>query len=95
MRLGRSRRGDRIRQRERASELGQEHAAVVALVHSVLRLITVQQGPGEVLVAVKLGFAEGMAVEQVAGTINEFEGRLRGRCPEVKWCFVEPDIPRV
>ncbi|MDC0671809.1 cation diffusion facilitator family transporter [Nannocystis radixulma] len=61
----------------------------------VLRLITVQQGPGEVLVAVKLGFAEGMAVEQVAGTINEFEGRLRGRCPEVKWCFVEPDIPRV
>lgn len=61
----------------------------------VLRLITVQQGPGEVLVAVKLGFAEGMTVEQVAGTINEFEGRLRGRCPEVKWCFVEPDIPRV
>ena len=36
----------------------------------VLRLITVQQGPGEVLVAVKLGFAEGMMVEQVAGTIN-------------------------
>ncbi|MBZ5713089.1 cation diffusion facilitator family transporter [Nannocystis pusilla] len=61
----------------------------------VLRLITVQQGPGEVLVAVKLGFAEGMTVEQVAGAINEFEGRLRGRCPEVKWCFVEPDIPRV
>ncbi|WP_434415237.1 cation diffusion facilitator family transporter [Nannocystis pusilla] len=60
----------------------------------VLRLITVQQGPGEVLVAVKLGFAEGMTVEQVAGTINEFETRLRGRCPEVKWCFVEPDIPR-
>lgn len=60
----------------------------------VLRLITVQQGPGEVLVAVKLGFAEKMTVEQVAGTINEFETRLRGRCPEVKWCFVEPDIPR-
>ncbi|PCC66763.1 cation diffusion facilitator family transporter [Nannocystis exedens] len=60
----------------------------------VLRLITVQQGPGEVLVALKLGFAAGMTVEQVAGTINEFETRLRGRCPEVKWCFVEPDIPR-
>ncbi|WAS98609.1 cation diffusion facilitator family transporter [Nannocystis punicea] len=60
----------------------------------VLRLITVQQGPGEVLVAVKLGFADGMMIEQVAGTINDFEGRLRGRCPEVKWCFVEPDIPR-
>jgi cation diffusion facilitator family transporter len=60
----------------------------------VLRLITVQQGPGEVLVVSKLGFASGMSVEDVARTINDFESRLRGRCPEVKWCFVEPDIPR-
>lgn len=60
----------------------------------VLRLITMQQGPGEVLVAMKLGFAAGMTFEQVAGTINAFENRLRGRCPEVKWCFVEPDVPR-
>jgi cation diffusion facilitator family transporter len=60
----------------------------------VLRLITMQQGPGEVLVAIKLGFASGMTVEEVAFTINDFEQRLRSRCPEVKWCFVEPDIPR-
>jgi cation diffusion facilitator family transporter len=60
----------------------------------VLRLITVQQGPGEVLVAIKLGFESGLTVEGVATTINEFEHRLRARCPEVKWCFVEPDIPR-
>ncbi len=60
----------------------------------VLRLITVQQGPGEVMVAIKLGFLSGMTFEDVAATINSFEDRLRARCPEVRWCFVEPDVPR-
>lgn len=60
----------------------------------VLRLITIQQGPGEVLVTMKLGFEAGMTIEAVCGAINAFEERLRERCPEVKWCFVEPDIPR-
>lgn len=60
----------------------------------VLRLITVQQGPGEVLVAMKLGFLSGMTFEEVSATINGFETRLRARCPEVKWSFVEPDVPR-
>lgn len=60
----------------------------------VLRLITIQQGPGEVLVTMKLGFEAGMTIEAVCSTINAFEERLRERCPEVKWCFVEPDIPR-
>lgn len=60
----------------------------------VLRLITVQQGPGEVLVAMKLGFAHGMPFEELAQSINSFEDRLRARCPEIKWCFVEPDVPR-
>lgn len=60
----------------------------------VLRLITIQQGPGEVLVAMKLGFLSGMTFEEVSATINGFEDRLRARCPEVKWSFVEPDVPR-
>jgi cation diffusion facilitator family transporter len=60
----------------------------------VLRLITVQQGPGEVLVAMKLGFEHGMPFEELAQAINSFETRLRTRCPEIKWCFVEPDVPR-
>jgi cation diffusion facilitator family transporter len=61
----------------------------------VLHLITVQQGPGEVLVAMKASFAEGTAGAEVCQAINEFEAALRARCPEVRWCFVEPDIPRV
>jgi cation diffusion facilitator family transporter len=60
----------------------------------VLRLITVQQGPGEVLVVMKLGFERGMPFEELAQAINSFEERLRARCPEIKWCFVEPDVPR-
>lgn len=60
----------------------------------VLRLITVQQGPGEVLVAMKLGFEPGIPFEELAQTINAFETRLRAKCPEIKWCFVEPDVPR-
>jgi len=60
----------------------------------VLHLITVQQGPGEVIVAIKLGFTLSLTIDEVSRAINEFEERLRARAPEVHWCFVEPDIPR-
>jgi cation diffusion facilitator family transporter len=60
----------------------------------VLHLITVQQGPGEVIVAMKASFVGGSGVADVSVAINEFEATLRKRCPEVRWCFIEPDIPR-
>jgi cation diffusion facilitator family transporter len=60
----------------------------------VLHLITVQQGPGEVIVAMKASFAPGSGFADVSVAINEFETALRKRCPEVRWCFIEPDIPR-
>jgi cation diffusion facilitator family transporter len=60
----------------------------------VLHLITVQQGPSEVIVAMKLGFELTMTVETVSHAINELEDRIRARCPEVRWSFIEPDIPR-
>lgn len=60
----------------------------------VLNLITVQQGPAEVIVVIKLGFTLSLTIEEVCRAINEFEARLRARAPEVHWCFVEPDIPR-
>jgi cation diffusion facilitator family transporter len=60
----------------------------------VLNLITVQQGPGEVIVAIKLGFVLSLTNEEVCNAINEFETRLRARSPEAHWIFVEPDIPR-
>lgn len=60
----------------------------------VLHLISVQQGPGEVMLSVKIAFAESMSIESVCETINAFEKKLRDRRPEVRWIFVEPDIPR-
>jgi divalent metal cation (Fe/Co/Zn/Cd) transporter len=58
----------------------------------VLRLITVQQGPGEVLIAAKLRFEEKLTAREVTESINAFEDRVRKREPEVKWQFIEPDF---
>jgi cation diffusion facilitator family transporter len=62
-------------------------------VQEVLQLVTVQQGPGEIVVAMKVRFTSGLTsggeVEQV---INAFEDRLRAARPEARWCFIEPDL---
>jgi cation diffusion facilitator family transporter len=63
-----------------------------ARIKSVLRLITVQQGPGEVLVAAKLRFDDTLNAKEVTEAINDFEARVRKREPEVKWQFIEPDF---
>lgn len=57
----------------------------------VLRTLAVQQGPSEVMLAMKLSFTAGLSGEQLIESINAFEQRLQARAPEVKWCFVEPD----
>ncbi len=55
-------------------------------------VITVQQGPGEVLLALKVRVASHLSADQVAETINAFERDVHARCPEVRWSFVEPDL---
>ncbi len=57
----------------------------------VLRVISVQKGPNEVLVACKLQLAPALDTAGVVATINAFETRLHALCPEVRWSFVEPD----
>lgn len=63
-------------------------------VERLLNLITIQQGPGEVLVVVKLSFNESLSVREMCTEINGFEARLRADRPECRWIFCEPDIPR-
>lgn len=58
----------------------------------VLRLIAVQQGPGEVMIAAKVRFVDALPATEVANAINAFEVRVRTRLPEVRWQFIEPDI---
>jgi cation diffusion facilitator family transporter len=62
--------------------------------HRVLNCITLQQGPGEVFVSIKLSFKSGIDIDEVCRVINRFEEKLRARCPEARWIFVEPDIDR-
>lgn len=61
----------------------------------VLHVVTVQQGPGEVMVAVKIAFKDRLPIDDVCRSINEFEAKLRAARPEIRWLFVEPDIDRM
>lgn len=69
-----------------------EVISVHGKLHEVLNIITVQQGPGEVLVALKVRLAPGLSCEEVCGAINDFEVALKAKRPEVRWLFVEPDV---
>ena len=60
-------------------------------VEKVVRVLSIQQGPGEILVAMKLKFRSGIDSDQLCDVINNFERQLEERVPEVKWSFVEPD----
>jgi cation diffusion facilitator family transporter len=61
-------------------------------IERVLGLITLQQGPGEVLVAIKLKMNSGMTGDELVRAINEFERELQETRPEVRWLFAEPDF---
>jgi len=70
-----------------------EVAAADPDVEEVLRVMTVQQGPGEVVVAMKLKFRPGLRTGgELCAVINGIEERIEARCPEVKWTFMEPDV---
>jgi divalent metal cation (Fe/Co/Zn/Cd) transporter len=60
----------------------------------VIQTITMQQGPGEILVAMKLHFKGDLTIDQTVKVINATEKRLRAVMPELKWVFIEPDHPK-
>lgn len=55
-------------------------------------IVTLQQGPGEVLVALKVACSPNVSAGDLSDAINAFEKRLRAARPEAKWVFVEPDL---
>jgi cation diffusion facilitator family transporter len=69
----------------------EELAEADPIVEKLVQILSVQQGPGEILVAMKLKFRSGIDSDQLVHTINDFERALRARVPEAKWCFIEPD----
>jgi len=70
------------------NRIAQEHPSF----ERVLWLVAVQQGPGEVMVSLKVRCTPGLAIAELAAAINELEARLRADRPEVRWIFVEPDL---
>ena len=60
-------------------------------VYRVLNVLTLQQGPGEIIVAAKLQFRPGMDTDALVEAINAFERALKAKVPEVRWSFIEPD----
>jgi len=70
-----------------------EVAAADPNIVAILRVLTVQQGPGEVVAAMKVRFKPGLATGgQLCDVINQFEAKLEAKVPEVKWTFIEPDM---
>ena len=69
----------------------EELASAEPTVERVVRILSVQQGPGEILVAMKLKFRSGLETDQLVDSINAFEKKLKQKVPDVKWSFVEPD----
>jgi divalent metal cation (Fe/Co/Zn/Cd) transporter len=68
-----------------------EEAATDPQLGEVLRVITVQQGPAQVMIAAKLKAQQGVDALALAEAYNRLEERVRKRCPEVRWQFLEPD----
>jgi cation diffusion facilitator family transporter len=58
----------------------------------VLNAITIQQGPGEVMLACKLRPKNGIPSEELCRAIDEIERKVKQKVPSVKWSFVEPDL---
>ena len=81
---------------ESADPIIEQTAQKIAFEHpkikNIINCITIQQGPGEVLVCVKIKCELHLTALDVSHLINEFEASLRKECPEVKWLYVEPDL---
>ncbi len=74
-----------------ANQLAVEDKRIIG----VRSCVTMQQGPGEVIVAVKIRCEPHLTAADISGMINAFEARLRQARPECKFVFVEPDLSGV
>lgn len=63
-------------------------------IEKILNIVTMQQGPGEVLLHIKIVFISTLNIEEVCKIINDYEAALREERPEIRWVFVEPDIEK-
>lgn len=61
-------------------------------IESLLECKTIQQGPGEVMVCMKIVCSPNLTSVQLSEMINTFEQQLIAKKPEIRWLYIEPDI---
>ncbi|MDH3338023.1 MAG: cation diffusion facilitator family transporter [Gammaproteobacteria bacterium] len=57
----------------------------------VFNTITIQFGP-DTMLAAKLKMHQGIDIDAAVAIINTLERKLKERIPNLKWCFIEPDV---
>lgn len=78
-----------------APEIHETIANLVAENNQITELInckTIQQGPGEVLVCMKIKCISDLKSNDISMLINTFEKQLRLKHTDVKWIYIEPDL---
>ena len=60
-------------------------------IDQLLNSITMQFGP-DVMLAAKVRFDSDLTVNEAVARINALEVRIKQHAPEVRWCFIEPDV---
>ncbi|HNP35678.1 MAG TPA: cation diffusion facilitator family transporter [Woeseiaceae bacterium] len=57
----------------------------------VFNTITIQYGP-DTMLAAKIKLTPAIAIEAAVASINHLERELKQRVPNLRWCFIEPDV---
>jgi len=60
-------------------------------IEHVFKTITMQFGP-DTMLAAKIKMREGVDIDIAVENINALERKLKERIPNLRWCFVEPDV---
>jgi cation diffusion facilitator family transporter len=60
-------------------------------IENVFNAITLQFGP-DTLLAAKIKLKSGIDIDTAVADINNLERRLKEAIPDLKWCFIEPDV---
>jgi len=60
-------------------------------IDKVFNAITLQFGP-DTLLAAKIKLKSGIDIDKAVADINDLERRLKQKIPDLKWCFIEPDV---
>jgi cation diffusion facilitator family transporter len=74
------------------NELVETEAQKHPEIQELINCITIQQGPGEVLMCLKIKVDPTISVIDLSKLTNKFENEIRSKAPEVKWIYLETDL---